>query len=525
MPTPREELEELRRLDELERKAQPQVVSLQSSDALPAGGAGEAAALGAADTLRLAKPLAPVSALAEKGIAKLSQLTGIGPQDVAGRVLEKPISELASETRQMLGEAEERHPLAFLGGQVAPLLPIRGPAATVGATIGGISGAAETQGGIPERLVGATLGAGAGALGGKLGEVAGQAVGRMSGKILEKIGQLRGGFGKLADAATRRGLGFTRSNIRKLAGNTAKADKISGTLREAGIFDAGTSPEAMLGKAKEIGRTANEKLSQIYPDLDAAGKPAFDWGQVVDKFDEVLAPVRGKESFSALNSQINKLLTDMQQIAPTDNITFSQARELKQLIGEHAFGKNMTLESLKPLRKLYGALQDLIDEGTERIPGQIGDELRQANRISSAASKGQTALQDKIDRQAGNLGFGVMDVLAGGAVGGIAAGATGEPMPGGVGLLGGIAARRGLQRFGPKIGAKVFGAAEKAIPPVVERILQQPAKMGKYAPALIGAAGRGQGALASTHYVLSQYPEYRELIKKASEEDDKNERE
>jgi len=232
-----------------------------------------------------------LSAVAEKAIAGASRLTGIGNQDVANQVLDKPLGELVDENRQELAQVRDQRPGSFLAGNVAGGLATTAPLAAAGTAaqlgraggaLGKAAGAAGTGLGLQRgasagqvirgaATLGSAAGAGASDSDSVLGTVADAAGGAATGGVLGAAGVGAG-----------RALGRVfRTRAEQQADALLKADKdFSGKVRKL-IFE--NDPDVVNAIRKNP-----DKVNQLVTDaIDSDARLGFDG--IADSIEQTLA--------------------------------------------------------------------------------------------------------------------------------------------------------------------------------------------------------------------------------------------
>ena len=447
-----------------------------------------------------------LSGLAEKGIAKASQLTGLGSQETAQRVLDTPIEELIAGHRADIQAAQEANPKTFFAGNVVGSLPsaiaIPGSPAAAGAVIGGLNAAGNAEGSIGERALPTAVGATVGAVGGKL----------MS-KIFGGGEAVTQALDKTAGRATRSALGFTRPLIRKLGG-AEEANEIASTLVKEGVYKYGLKPENLAKGIDEIKSSSGAQLAQTYEQLSANGQPAANVDDLLTGLSNTLRKrfTRAKEIRGPELQQLGHIEEMAIRRAPDGNYSFKNLWELKQDLGDKAWSKGVQNENLEVFQDAWKLVTDELNHAAKKLAPDLAKSLEQNNKVYNASVQGSKAIIDRMDRLATNKGFGLTDALVAAPFA-----AHGNLVSAG----GAIVAKKLAEEQGAAAAGKAVNKlSEFSQKPLIQRLLDAPRKLGKYAPALQRAAERGPAALSSSWYVLQQTdPEFRQTLKDAEEKE------
>lgn len=337
MPLTEAEELELLELEAQEAQSQPQ----GTSNAEVVGrGLAQGATLGFGDEL---------SALAEKGIAKASQVTGIGPQDVAQRTLAAPTEQLIQENRQEIKETEQANPGLSLASKVVGGLPSAIATAGFGApglvATGAVAGAGEAEGDISDRLDDALIG-------GAIGYALPKGLSAAGSKLAGGLNLVGNGLRSLAQRLSTKAI-----QLKDISGLDQKAlAKVGDMLLDQKI----TSRPAMLSmvgkRLKEVTNKVGTKVKTMYGLLD----------------DKV-----------GLEDQMSKddILQNLQSVVGADAKTgsFSEAvvSEVRDVLSAPKWAKT---EKFKP-KQLLEVIQDIESEGqrfTSKVPNPELENKRNA---------------------------------------------------------------------------------------------------------------------------------------------------
>ena len=243
-------------------------------------------------------------------------------------------------------------------------------------------------------------------------------------------------------------------------------------------------------------------------------------------------------------ADIKAIVQDLQKIAyadagsPRSSVGAEGVRQLSGSFNDHLRGENPLYDiAMEPVRnntKLLGDLernfinrQDPTSYDTffkKLKTWRSKDESASAKRALRELDRvtGSTVTQDiqnTLAKEAFTKGNtnGSRNTLFGTVVGGVGGTVVGGPLGGLLGVTAGSTAGQTADKYaGAAFKALLDGkiAAEQVMEIIGPRL-------GKYAKPLMDAATRGQGSLASTHFILSQTdPGYREAIKALKDEEE-----
>lgn len=343
-------------------------------------------------------------------------------------------------------------------------------AALTGAAMGGLQNPGDTEGVVDplqgtSRAWNALLGGGLGWAGGKLAAKVGSAP-----EDLISAGE--GLQGSAEDIATRQ-VGGQRASLNRLArgyNNPDKAKEVGRFIMDNDIATAGASPEDMISKVGGIKNAAWQRLKGVYDAIDASGGAGrFNRSEVADALRDSLGSVESLRDVpgaptASSRQALGGLINEFEQAEGP--ATLDEIRALKQMYGANAgYNKITAPPTSEGYRSMERTLSEAINNRAEnlsnQVRGNLGQELKDANRQYHMAHLTDNLLQDKLAMQGNNF-FSISDRLAGG-VGGAAA-ATRE---GGLtsklsaipAALASALTVKGLRTYGPNVARPVLDNA------------------------------------------------------------------
>jgi hypothetical protein len=378
-----------------------------------------------------------------------------------------------------------------------------------------------------------------GAIGGTLGLLGSAAKGVGSRVLNPKW------WGDVAETRGAKALGFTK-HLLNTGEKMAKARQVARTMWEEGVIKAGnTAEDIAIGIKDLIDRTG----ADIGGFLRKAGN-GFETNSVVDALDK-LRPSGSKGqvltagAYKRMNEIIDNAIETVQSHGSV--IPFEEANGVKSLLQDLVNWNGTKMES-KLGRRIAGVTREKIDEslgnmaksskvlGTEEIipegavneltggrvfrvkppeeaEAAFNDFLRN-KKVYGAAQTAEDAIANRLSSEWGNKLFGLTDtnMTSALAAGKIAAGEN--PLSVVPALIG--------KKVGEKMGntgvSEMAFKAEKGLNQsynwVKNKIKVDPRSLGKYAPVLMNAGGKGSQQLMINHWVLSNTdPAYREMIR------------
>lgn len=268
-----------------------------------------------------------------------------------------------------------------------------------------------------------TLGAGAGAL----TKVAERAPARVAARVEENI--TRGEAG-----------GKTKLTAGKKVTKKAETGDLDETMqRHPDVYKAlATKAASDPAKAEKVVRA---RLDDMQGEINPVYK-AIDDGPAVPKAGDLhskLLDLRvklGDAGNTGMADVVEKFQNHVEKHYPTDNarLTASALRNMRNEVGEVAFAGDPNMNPkfrADAQRKIYGAINDTIEEAGRKTPGVDFDRLKILNKDTSTLLTVKDALADRASKaasggtSAGNLLFGAMMGGGGYAHGGIKGALTG----------------------------------------------------------------------------------------------------
>ncbi|WP_236604044.1 hypothetical protein [Sandaracinus amylolyticus] len=470
--------------------------------------------------------------LADEVLGLAISNTIMGPEDPAEGI------HIARESRDSLrGRAPEVHGASEVGGMAlgalaGPSIPatqapgMLGTAGRVGASAatGALYGGASSVGyGDPNSLdeagelavTGGAFGAGAGALGGVVGET----LRGPTSRFVERLGRARDD--QLLGATTSAGRGDTaiRNFVRGGQDAVEARGRAAETLRETGAIPSVGTVRTVQARLERAQREAIETMDGIAQDM-AGGGPTSE---------EIATRIRSSTPRQATaapqREAMERLAEQIQETYGSNPVPYSdiveEARRLRQA-GAYQSRQGQTVSMTREgLQEVTEAIRGAYDDAVESALGADRRAAYQAARRRYAVlERGLENAETGTSAAAGNRFAGLSEQLGfyGGSAG---AGA-------GIGTLLGDGGSGALAGAGVALAARGFRAVEPTLrasgADLVYRIAQNyPRSLGRYARVIQEAGARGAGALAATHYVLSQRDaEYRRLVQQFEEMQDED---
>lgn len=342
------------------------------------------------------------------------------------------------------------------------------------AASGAMQGFNTTEGSIPKKLIGGLFGAGL--------SLAGGAAGKGLAKGVETLAK---GASKVATSAEKSldklALGIRQGDVLKFArkGKKLAADSTEDVveiLKKEGIFNRGASPEALEQSLEEIRHRAATNLENTFSQIDASGHvlPSKELLGVLDQ--ELSRLKQFPEGFSDKISRLESFRNDI-SLMPEANA--SQLRTMTQIVADEAFDRSGMVVDNEAF-KVWQSLKDATDTLADSVGGDLGNSLKESNKVYATTQKALPAIARK---------------------------AAGQE------------AGKGLIKQGKEL---LDDSASKLTRGSVAWVTKNADKLSKvkiYGPILHGAASRGPQALAAAYYRLSQSdPAFNEAIKGLDDE-------
>lgn len=325
------------------------------------------------------------------------------------------------------------------------------------------------------------------------------------GLLGESAGGLAGAtadpLNNMAENRSASAMGWTKA-MRKKFGNDAAQEAGRVGLDEGVVSPLATTAdkiERMQGVKDAAGQTIGDTMKT----LDQAGQSEFNPLSTAGKVHQQLGDKYANEPlFGGLKNQYDNLMETITKRG-AQNIPYSEAQKLKQLLGEYGWKEGLGVPGREQAQQAYGIVNKELDDAVDRGAQATGNEgmledLQNARKNYKAASNTMTGLEGQQAAEQGNQQMGLgSKVLAAGEL------ARGNPM-GAVKLVG---LNEGAKRFGNNFAAVGTDALSKVLK-------DSPQVLGRYAPILTNAATRGPDALAATNAMLQKDPGYKALSDK-----------
>jgi hypothetical protein len=289
--------------------------------------------------------------------------------------------------------AERQQPEASLAGNLVGsaaqgvVLPAK---RAFDAATGAVEGFQRTDGGLPSKLAGA-------AVGGVTGLAFG-AAGRTAARIFKGAGPAAK---EAINKAERELVGIGGAELNKFSQKGSKvgvdeaASKVA-TLKKAGLFSKGASPEQLQQRVLEIKRDAGQKIGTIYQQLDESGF-VLNGEDVAAKLDEQLASLA---QFPRNNKPlIDSLSAARADIADNQFLSAGKLNALKESIAESAFDSNGVVKDDVAFT-VWKELKSGIDDISKAVGGETGKALKELNNVYHSAHGVLPAVAKKANKEA-----------------------------------------------------------------------------------------------------------------------------
>lgn len=415
--------------------------------------------------------------------------------------------------------AAEAHPGTYAGSEFAGNLlgSFALPGGGLGAAVGG--GAAAGLGHSEADLTRSSVGNLAQAAedtgrGGALG-----AAGYGAGKALTYgAGKLAGGVSTLAGLQGGRATGLTLKEVRQMGGVKPVA-KFGNALIEEGVIHPFSNVEEVAERAEPLRQKAGDAIRQTLQGLDQAavmtpgvgGQAAalpINGHAIADRIEqEVIAPLAKYSPNRGIVAALQRE-TDALRSAHGEPLTFEAAEGLKRSLDPLAHWERGMDPGLKPQTEAFRRIQDVVRTEVERqaqavdpaLAQSFGD-MKDAYGLFAPAAR---IAADKAGRLQANRAFspssqGLGAAEAAGSLangdGGVSAGLKGAA----VAVVNKLLLERGNS-------AMAVGLNRLA------KLMENPARLGRFAQPLLNAAARGGNSLLATHAVLLKDPEYQRAL-------------
>lgn len=291
--------------------------------------------------------------------------------------------------------------------------------------------------------------------------------------------------------------------------NKLGRDKVRGAVRytlDEGVISPLASAETMAARNEAKGAEGGKMMGDVYEAIDSKGASTFNPQTVKNKVAEELEP--------NYRTPINKgewgqLDNTLESIAArgTDNISMKEAQALKKEIASVAYPRGAVGTTPKQLmaqdayRVINKSIDEAADAGSEIIGVQgLKELLQKGKKLYGNAETTDKLLSKRLNREEGNHLFGLTDYVLGSAE---HAGGLGFPKTAAT-----VGVKKAASKYGPATAAVGLDKASKLLKSGSE-------SLGKYGPVLEKAAARGESAFLTTHAMLMQEPEYRQIIEES----------
>lgn len=419
--------------------------------------------------------------------------------------VDQPLPEIVAEEEGRITKEMEAHPGVTTPLQFASsLIPQTIATAALG-PVGGaaLTGALETEGAATS-LGGKLAGLGAGAvLGGAAGKYAPQLVSKAGGFASKAFGAL----GEKGKAIMRRTI-FTPAEEAKLGKSLRtgvnKANQYIETLTENGLFESGMSKPSLMKTAGEIAEKTGGEIGDLYSKSNAFAT----LDELATKFSPVEEKLTGKLTAEA-RKDVQDAFSDIvsKYSSPDGTMSLQQLWDAKKFIGDRTF-KTGVPKDVSGLEKVYHTLGDLIDDTLIKQGGPEATQLQALNELHSAAQTVSGHLLKRVEADAGKTGISLREMLLGG---GLLYGLG--PVAGTAAVVAGYATKK----YGPQAMYRTTHSLQSLAQ-------SAPEKFGKYAPAILQLATRGQAALSSGLYImLTSDPAFRKQVEPLVEKEEETE--
>lgn len=356
-----------------------------------------------------------------------------------------------------------------------------------GAIIGGVTG----LGGSEADSVGGAL----------LDTATGAVVGGTVGKVIDKASPLlKKGAEKIGDTSktsaewlSARAQGLERGTAKKLG--SEKVKEIGRQGLDKGLLNLRDNADDMIANNQAIKSKAMDARRAAYDLIDEKGASSFNPLEVAAKVEQKLLGGKNrnhddvKELAAAIEPHLSNILSRGE-----GNISMKAAQDLVNSFSKKAkFDSSRSTLANDVAKDVYHIVRDSINESAEKAADKLGTPglrklIEQSNKTFFVAKNAEKLLSNKQARETGNKIFGLTDTIAGGA--GLSYGALTGDWENAVGL---VLAKKGLEKYGSKLGAKALDRVAKsfASTPNAAKLIQ-----GK--PGLFGAIVKGLTPKPST---------------------------
>jgi hypothetical protein len=419
--------------------------------------------------------------------------------------LQKPTEEIVQEERAEIQRAEEAHPIVAGVTKIATGLPAvaaatlaGAPAVATAAAFGAVGAAGEAIGDAADRLDDALLGGAIGAGLGVAAKAAAPALSKAGSVVKDTFSSVGNAFKDVARRLSTKAIRL--KDVRGL--NLTSINKLGDMLLNKNITSKTGSLSIVKKRLGEVVGKAGNNVKQLYRKLDDV-VGVNDIPTSAELTDDIVAEMAEKSATESFPGIVRKEMEDFlgaagrpDKLMPTDLIKLvtDLEKEGKRFIGAPA---NLDVENKRTAlieigrairKRLKGLALKHVPKDVKEYVGSL-ETFAVLKRAESEIEKffiGQ--FKDASSRIAGP------------------------------GIIREIAEKTLLSTPVRTTLAGTFKAAS--------RLMKTPAKLGKYAETLLTAASRGEKALNSAVFVLSQQsPEFRKILNKEREkEDEKNAR-
>ena len=411
-------------------------------------------------------------------------------------ISKKSYEQARNESRKNYAAAREANPISYGTGQVA------------GGVAQGLATAA-IPGGVPARIgvnaaMGALQGYGANEDPSRAGidTAVGGTIGGFTSVLGELLPMTVQGVRRYSQNRAAAALGAERGTIKAIGADKVRAAGQQ-ALDEKVITPLATTQE-MMERNEGVKKKGWELMDSSYKQIDESGQKLFSPLEAAVEVESSIAPRWRNPINHTETLQYDKTIESL-LLAGDNNLTLSQAHEIRGILGDAANWKNSYKITPKEeiARSAYFVVSKQIDKAVETGQQAIGKTdllitLKKGEQLYSNAKTAERMLGNRGARNDGNkMGFGLTNTI----IGSSAAIAGGFP-----GFVATMAGKHVAEQYGNQTVAK--GAQWLA-----NALEATPQSLGKYAMPLKQAAMRGGQSLAIAHYQLSQRdPEYMMLM-------------
>lgn len=385
-------------------------------------------------------------------------------------------------------------------------------AMTIGGAIGAAANPGDKEGELApvqpgKRLVNAGIGIGLGAAGNKIAsKIAGAP---------EALASTQDGLETLAEKNALRSIGAQKTQMKQLlkSGGPDKVKEVGRFVINESLAPAGAGVEEIAENAQRVKKAAGEQIGAVFDKIDSSGNASkFDRKTIAQAMRDALTgdeDVSGSLHSKKVMPQLEELITDFESKPGA-----ADARELLKLKGQYDKEINYAKKAmdLPALQQGYKNIRTTINEAineraealSNKVRGQLGDELRAANKRYSLASSASEIAENKL-AQEGNNFFSLTDKMAGG-VGALAGMTTGgiTSIPKAAAAM---MASKALRTYGPAVGTSALDAAAGA----AGKASSLASKAGSLIPSAVAKAAK-QGAQAAESASGELAPAAREVF-------------